>query len=381
MNTENNDSFLTPYQAQNQVSTRDTETAAVTAAAVAEVQAAYAIAIRFPRNLEQVRSRMLEAARRPGFQKAARYAKPVGTGKVEGWSIRAAEEFIRDMGNLRVTTATTYESESERKVRVQVTDLETNASFGRELTIQKSVERKGDKVARERAQDIISQRKNSYGETVYVVRATEDELQQKESSAISKVLRNEGLRLIPGDLLEEAFDVINGVKEQGKKMTASKEEARKIVDAFSTRGVTVKEIEEYLGCPVAQVTVADISDLREIWVAITSEGARWAEYLEGKRQERTKTAGSTTGTAKEAPTRTDDGGLPLQRTRQTKRQELAKAALEAGIDVKVNMTAEQIEAALELKRLKDAKQAEPIEAEELPYTETETKSEENSFLA
>jgi len=324
--------FMAPATSNTAPAIRDTETAAASAAAIAEVQASYTVAIRYPRNIEAVRVRMLDACKRPGFQKAARYSVPRAGGKVAGWTIRAAEEFIRDMGNLRVSVATSFETETERKVRVQVTDLETNASFGREVTVMKTVERKGAKVLEKRGGDIISQRQNSYDETVYILRATEDEVATKEASAVSKVIRNEGLRLIPGDLLEEALECL-GINK-GNTAPAAKEEARKIIDAFAERGVKVQAIETYLGCPVAQVSVADIEDLRDIYNAITKEGAKWGDFMDARLEERDGTKGSTQGTEKKLG------------ARRTKRQKLTEEAEVLGLEVKTNMTAKDLEQAI-----------------------------------
>jgi len=335
--------FMVPAL-ETAVAVRDTETSAATAAAVAEIQASYLVAIRNPRNIEAVRVRMMDACKRPGFRAAARYSVPRGTGKVKGWTIRAAEEFIRDMGNLRVSTATSFETETERKVRIQVTDLETNASFGREVTIQKTVERKGEIVLKKRAADIISQRQNSYDETVYILRATEEEVATKEASAVSKVIRNEGLRLIPGDLLEEALAILETSK--GNTAPAAKEEARKIIDAFNADcGVKVQDIEKYLGCPVAQVTVEDVADLREVYTAITKEGQRWGDFLDARLAEQSTPNSSGEGTPK-AP-----------RTRRTKRQILAEKAEGMDITVKDSWTALDLEKAIE------CKEAELAEAE------------------
>jgi hypothetical protein len=351
MNNETQNAVqLLPVPQPGGLITRDSETAAASSAAIAEIQAQYAVAFRNPRHYDTVRRRILDACARPGFQAAARYAKPVGTGKVEGWSVRAAEEFLRDMGNVRINTVTTFESESERKIRITATDMESNATFGRELTLQKTVERKGEKVVAERPQDIISSRVNSYGDKVYIVRATEDELLQKESAAVSKVVRNEGLRLIPGDLLEEALACIKGGKDAGRAVLAATEEAHKVIDAFALRGIAVREIESYIGVPVKQFTVADLIDLREIFAAMRDEGARWSEYMEAKRLERETPAASTDGTGKAAKLPDTPGHANTAapgatgRTRRTTRQILAEKAAALGLKVKPTATVLELDA-------------------------------------
>ena len=47
---------------------------------------------------------------------------------------------------------------------------------------------------------------NSYGDTVYLVEATEDDLLTKQAAHVSKVIRTAALRLLPSDILEEAME-------------------------------------------------------------------------------------------------------------------------------------------------------------------------------
>ncbi len=86
----------------------ETAATSVAAAAKASIEAAYIMAMRRPRDIDQVRVRLLKACLRPGFAEAARYRRPVGreqnpdTGEwgqkiAEGLSIRFAEEAFRNL--------------------------------------------------------------------------------------------------------------------------------------------------------------------------------------------------------------------------------------------------------------------------------------------
>jgi len=137
---------------------------------------------------------------------------------------------------------TLYEDESLRRVRISALDLETNAQFTRDVQIKKTVERKSKKG---REHEIISERKNSYGETVYILEATDDELYVKESAWVSKVLRNEGLRLIPTDIIEEGMAIAR--KTVADRVLQDPEgEKKKLLDAFSSLGISPKEIKKYI---------------------------------------------------------------------------------------------------------------------------------------
>ena len=121
---------------------RQAETAAtaVAAQARAAVESRYIMAMQRPRDLDAARLAILKECKRPGFAAVARYRKPVGDG-IEGPSIRFAEAAIRCMTNMLPETATIYEDQEKRIVRVSVTDLEANVTYSGDVTIEKTVER------------------------------------------------------------------------------------------------------------------------------------------------------------------------------------------------------------------------------------------------
>jgi hypothetical protein len=178
------------------------ETAAIAMAAQqkAVVEARYKMALARPRDLDMVRQAMLKDASRPSFASVAIYHKPVGNG-VEGPSIRFVEAAIRNMTNILTETFTVSEDDERRVIRVSVSDLEANTYFSQEVTVTKTVERRklpnGEKPIRVRA--------NSNGQPIYILHATDDEILNKQNALISKAVRTLGLRLIPGDLVDEAL--------------------------------------------------------------------------------------------------------------------------------------------------------------------------------
>jgi hypothetical protein len=268
---------------------------AVTAAAAqarAAVQARYQMALFRPRNIDTVRVRLMQAAKRPGFASTARYAKPVGNGRVVGASIRFAEEAGRALGNLLVETPTLFDDETRRVVRVTVTDLESNLSYSADIALQKVVERKSLR----RGQVAISSRTNSQGEVTYLVEATEDEILTKQQAAISKHIRNGILRILPADILEEAMEQVVATlrDEDAKDPTTAR---KKLVDAFFSQGVGPDQIFEYLGHPLDQMTQPELLELRTVYAALKDGEARWVEIMEAKHGEGAATAKSARGTS------------------------------------------------------------------------------------
>lgn len=254
----------------------ETSASAAAAQAAATVQARYAVAWKRPRDMDQVRVALLKECARPGFAHVARYHKPVGAGIV-GPSIRFAEAAARHMGNLLPEIATIYDDERKRIVRVSVADLETNVTYAREIAVDKTVERsviKPDMV-------VLSQRQNSLGKTTYLVTATEDQLLTKQMALESKTLRTLLLRLIPGDLLEEAMAKVVETLEAG--VTANPDDAKKkIADAFAGIGVQPVDLKAYLGHDLAQCSPAEIVHLRSVYAAIKDGEGTWAEAVESK---------------------------------------------------------------------------------------------------
>lgn len=264
----------------------DVGAAALAAQAEAEVKARWAIAARNPRDWDEVRTRLLKECKRPLFAASARYAKPVGTSKVFGPSIRFVEVALRCMGNVYCPVTVITDSPTERRVQVMVTDLESNISWPRQITINKTVERRGykgkdGKTAPPTDRQVIGERTNSYGDKVYLVTATEDELANKEAAAVSKAIRQSGLRVIPGDLQDEAMSQCIETQQAADK--ADPDAARKkLIDAFTEIGISPPMLKDYIGHPVELLQPAEMQDLREIYAAIRDGESKWADVLDHK---------------------------------------------------------------------------------------------------
>ena len=239
----------------------------------ARIQAQYLVALSHPRSYDQSRFRIMEACRRPSFADKVEYKKPVGKTTITGPSIRFAELALREWGNIDYSNTVVYDDEMNRRISVVITDLETNTTFSSSIQITKTVERKDNK-----GRDVISERINSYGEKIYIVKATEDEILTKQAAMISKALRNEGLRLIPQEIIEEAINIAR--LTQQKDVSSNMDESRKkISDAFGGLGIQPKHLEEYLGHPMSMCVPAEITDLRAIYNAIKNGEAKWNDFV------------------------------------------------------------------------------------------------------
>ncbi len=256
----------------------ETASTAVAAQAKAMVEARYVMALQRPRNWDQVRQDLMKECRRPSFahNKSAYYRKPIGQG-VEGLGIRFVEVALRCMTNVLIETTMVYEDATKEVHRVAVTDLESNITYPLDVRVSKTVERS-------KPMDdgsYISVRTNSYNKPVYTVPANDDDLLNKRAAQISKAIRTLGLRIIPGDMQDEAEEIIKRVRldEAARDPDA---ERKKIADAFASIGVKVADLVEYLGHSLDTCSPAELVDLRGVYGAIKDGEATWKSVMENK---------------------------------------------------------------------------------------------------
>lgn len=265
----------------------ETYGAAVAAQAKATVEARYMLALHRPRNWDQVRQDLLRECRRPSFahNKSAYYRKPIGQG-VEGLGIRFVEVAFRCMKNVLIESSMIFEDQFKEVHRVTVTDLESNVTYPLDVPVSKTVERS-------KASDdgsYIAVRKNSYGKDVYTVPANDDDLLNKRAALISKGIRTIGLRIIPGDLQDEAEEIIKKIRRDEAARDPDAERKR-IVDAFAELNVRAEDLAKYLGHDIGTCSPQELVDLRGLYGAIRDGEATWATAMENREEMRRQTGG------------------------------------------------------------------------------------------
>ena len=288
------------------------------------VEARYKMALARPRDLDLVRQKMLKDASRPSFANVAIYHKPVGNG-IEGPSIRFVESAIRNMTNILTETSTVSEDDERRVIRVAVSDLETNTYFSQDVTVTKTVERRklpqGEKPIRVRA--------NSNGQPIYILHATDDEILNKQNALISKAVRTLGLRLIPGDLVDEALWEIKKTMAQQDRQDPDAAKHR-IIDAFAQLGVSVEALKEFVGHELSALTPNEIQLLRTTYTSIKDGETSWKAVMDDKAEkeanakEKQKQASAPTS-AKKTETKKAETVTETAQTRNDKKSSAPKA--------------------------------------------------------
>lgn len=279
----------------------ETSSDVLAAQAKAAVEAKYIMALRNPRDLDAVRQDLLKECQRTSFAQVARYRKPIGGTTADGFSIRFAEAAIRCMRNIPVDVNVIYDDDARRITRVTVTDLESNTSYSKDIILEKTVERKQLRAG----QVPLSSRTNSKGEKTYRVEATEDDIFTKESAMTSKIIRQAGLRLVKGDILDECEEVI---METLRKAVAQDPEAEKkrLIDAFDDMGVRVNDLKAYLGMSdLSSLSPKDLVNLRGVYQAIKDGETNWQEIMEQREKARGSSKKEDEGEGRATPSKGD----------------------------------------------------------------------------
>lgn len=265
------------------------ETAAVAVAARerAAIEARYVMALQRPRNIEQFRQQLKQDCIRPGFAAVARYSKPMGNTSIEGPSIRFVETALRHYRNILPEVTTVYDDANLRICRVVVADLESNIAYATEVQVQKTVERRGyedkrtGKVAPPKGRTVIGERLNSYGDPVFLVEATDDEVISKQNALVSKAIRTQALRLLPGDIVDEMQQII--IETNSKEIVDDPIAARrKISDAFAAMKIEAEDLADWAGKPLEKLTAKEWGELRQIGMAIKEGETTWADVMQAR---------------------------------------------------------------------------------------------------
>ena len=266
------------------------ELAATAAAAKAKamVEAAYVMAYQRPRSLPKTEAAILQACERYEFAETAMWNRIVGRKQddkgtwVDAWgeglSIRFAEVAVQAMTNIHVSSDIIYEDEEKRIIKTTVLDLESNAAYSKDSTLTKRVERSKLK----KGQDAISTRRNSNDALVYIVAATDMELDQKQARVESILIRTNSLRLIPEYIKAACIERIKKTLNDHANKDIEAARAR-VCDALKEFGAQESEIVALMGTSVRLLSAEQVTHLRGLYRALKDKQTTWAETMENVR--------------------------------------------------------------------------------------------------
>lgn len=232
--------------------------------AVAEVQAAMAIAKRFPRDELAASAKIMQACQRRSLAEVSQYAYPRGTATVSGPSIRLAEAIAQRWGNLDFGIVELSQSNGESVVMAYCTDLETNVRQVKTFTVrhERKVRRKGR------------------GQSGYDIVSLDDPRDVYEMTANNGARRLRAciLGVIPGDVVEEARLMCDKTLAGPAKKPLI-DRVKDVVVAFVPAGVTQEMIEAKLGHNIDVTTETELVSLIKIGLAIKDGAAKREDFF------------------------------------------------------------------------------------------------------
>jgi len=224
--------------------------------AVAEVQAAYVIAKKFPRDENASYMRIMKACERPFLAEQAMYAYPRGGQLVTGPSIRLAEAMAQAWGNIDCGIKEVSQSDGMSVAEAYAIDLETNVRVVKTFHVPHSRDTKQGKKRLTDSRDIY-------------------ELVANQGA---RRLRACILGVVPGDVVDAA------VARCGKTMESSDvplaDQVRKLIQAFDEIGVKPEHIEKRLGHKLDAIIPQEIVTLRGIYKSIKDGMADRTQFFE-----------------------------------------------------------------------------------------------------
>lgn len=226
------------------------------ARAIAEVQAQYVIAKKFPRNQHQCYMDIIEACKRPFLAEHSMYAYPRGGTLVKGPSIRLAEVLAQCWGNLDCGVREISQSNGVSVAEAYAIDLQTNTRITKVFHVPHKRDTKKGTTRLTDARDIY-------------------ELVANQGA---RRLRSCILGIIPGDVIEAAVARCSTTLESSDVPIA--EQIRKMISAFDEIGVKVEHLEKRLGHNLDATIPQEIVTLKGIYKSIKDGMAKREDFFD-----------------------------------------------------------------------------------------------------
>jgi hypothetical protein len=226
------------------------------ARAIAEVQAQYIIAKRFPRNQNECYMAIMDACKRPFLAEQAMYAYPRGGTLIKGPSIRLAETMAQCWGNLDCGVREISQSDGVSVAEAYAIDLQTNTRITKIFHVPHKRDTKKGTTRLTEARDIY-------------------ELVANQGA---RRLRACILGIIPGDVIEAAVERCARTLESSD--IPLPEQIRKMITAFDEIGVKVEHLEKRLGHNLDAIIPQEIVTLKSIYKSIKDGMANREQFFD-----------------------------------------------------------------------------------------------------
>jgi len=225
--------------------------------AIAEAQGKLVIAQRFPRDKNLAYSELMEACKLHAVADQAFYSYPRGGEKVNGATIRLAEEIARCWGNIEYGIRELSRAEGVSEMEAFAWDLQTNVVSSQKFSVRHLRDKTGG------AKPLTDER------DIYEITANFG----------ARRLRARILAVIPKWLEKSAVDMCKKTlanKDAEKPIT---ERVRAMIEFAAKYGVTPAHLETYLEKKLDAVIADDLADLQGVFMAIRDGQMKVSDYF------------------------------------------------------------------------------------------------------
>lgn len=224
--------------------------------AIAQIQGEMLLARKMPRNANAAMREFEDACKIPEFASVAFFSVPRGNNqRVEGESIRFAEEAARCWGNIYTYHKELSRSDGKSEVVVGAWDLQTGFHVERQLTVVHVIDlQSGSRRCR-----------------------SEKEIDDLINNKAAKQRRGVILAVLPKWFTEAGKKIAKLTVAGGTEKPLS-QRIRDMATAFGQFGVTVDHLEAYLEHALDLTTIDELAELVGVYNAL-KEGAKPAEYF------------------------------------------------------------------------------------------------------
>lgn len=225
--------------------------------AVAEAQGKLIIAKKFPRNAVAAHAAIMESCQRPDFAKEAFFSYPRGREKVEGVTIRFAEELARCWGNIEYGIKELSQEDGKSEMQAYAWDMETNTMSVQNFTVQHMREVNKTMVK------LTSQR----------------DVYENNANMGARRLRARILAVLPSYLVEDSIAECKRTLG-GNNDKPLIDRVNNMVTEFRKFGVTQNQIEKRLGRSMDSMTRDDLVDYVGIFNSLKNGMSKPSEWFD-----------------------------------------------------------------------------------------------------
>ncbi len=292
--------------------------------AVAEVQAALTVAMHHPRNQIHAMDRIINAFSRPSLAESSQYQFARGGSNISGPSIRAAEAIAQQWGNINfgfreLTRTSGLDGIGVSEVSATAWDMETN-------TIRTLVFH---------CRHWRYTKKGGYALT------DERDIYELIANQAQRRVRSCILAVIPGDVIETAMKQADVTLKASAD--TSPESIAKMVEAFSTYGVTSQQIEARIQRRLDSIHPSQVIQLKKIYASLRdgmSSAADWFESAEEQEAEKGDAAAINAELQKQQQDKQQQDKQKAVRKKSTRKKAAREKAAQTEVDPTVPVDAQ-----------------------------------------